>query len=59
MHMPDWPNRPPLLRKAFAMTCNAEEIQWLMEWAVLLLIVLAFGIAGAIRWAAAKGKSHE
>jgi hypothetical protein len=35
------------------MTCTAEEIQWLMEWATLLLIVLAFGVAGAIRWAAA------
>lgn len=33
------------------MTCNAEEIRWLMEWAVFLLVLLAFGIAGAIRWA--------
>ncbi|WP_423459925.1 hypothetical protein [Ottowia sp. VDI28] len=33
------------------MTCNAEETRWLMEWAVFLLIILAFGIAGAYRWA--------
>jgi len=35
------------------MSCNAEEIRWLMEWAVFLLIALAFGIAAAYRWATA------
>ena len=33
------------------MACNAEEIQWLMEWAAFLLIVVIFSIAGAYRWA--------
>lgn len=33
------------------MNCNAEETRWLLEWAVFLLIVLAFGVAAAYRWA--------
>lgn len=36
--------------------CDAEEASWLMEWAVFLLIVLAFGIAAAYRWAATSTK---
>lgn len=35
------------------MTCDAEEIRWLMEWAIFLLCLLAFAIAGAYRWAVA------
>jgi len=35
------------------MMCSAEDIRGLMEWATLYLIVLAFGIAAAFRWAAA------
>lgn len=41
------------------MTCTAEETRWLMEWAVFLLIALAFGIAAAFRWAAAPQKPKD
>lgn len=43
------------------MNCEATEYRWLMEWAVFLLIVLAFGIAAAYRWAKApcEKESHE
>ena len=43
------------------MNCDATEYRWLMEWAVFLLIVLAFGIAAAYRWAKAQREEeiHE
>lgn len=43
------------------MNCDATETRWLMEWAVLLLIILAFGIAAAYRWARAprEEENHE
>lgn len=42
------------------MTYTPEELRWLAEWAVFLLIVLAFGIAAAYRWAkASQGQDHE
>lgn len=41
------------------MNCNAEEARWLMEWAAFLLILLAFGIAAAYRWAVTKREASE
>ncbi|WP_263484389.1 hypothetical protein [Comamonas thiooxydans] len=43
------------------MNCAATEYRWLMEWAVFLLIILAFGIAAAYRWAKAprEEENHE
>ena len=41
------------------MNYTPEELRWMAEWAVFLLVVLAFGIAGAYRWATAPKKENE
>ncbi len=33
------------------MNCSPEDYRYLMEWGTFLLIVLAFGLAAAYRWA--------
>lgn len=33
------------------MACNPDDIRWLMEWFVICLVVLAFWVAAAYRWA--------
>ena len=40
------------------MSCNAEELRWLMEWAAFLLIAVMFAAAGAWRWARAARSSE-
>lgn len=41
------------------MTCNAEELRWLMDWGTLYLVVLLFAAAGAWRWALAAPKGDS
>lgn len=33
------------------MTCQAEEIRWLLEWATFLVVIAVFAVAAAWRWA--------
>ena len=41
------------------MTYTPEEIRWMAEWAVFLLVILAFGIAAAYRWAKSPQEENE
>lgn len=41
------------------MNCSPEEFRWLGEWSVFLLIVLAFGVAAAYRWAKAPHEEKD
>ena len=41
------------------MTCDANEIRWLMEWAAFLVVVVLFTAAGAWRWARAATKEGD
>lgn len=52
-------SRPRLLPEACAMTCSAEEIRWLMEWAAFLIVVVLFAAAGAWRWAADAARAAQ
>ena len=41
------------------MSCNAEDIRWLMEWAAFLIVIVMFAAACAWRWARAATKEPQ
>ena len=57
MHLPK--HGPGLLPEARVMSCNAEDIRWLMEWAAFLIVIVMLAAACAWRWARAATKEPQ